>query len=118
MKILVIDDEEEILKFLGNYLKSIGYEVETANGGETGWEKFIQSPDSFSLIISDVRMPDLGGIELLQRLSDHEHKIPFIFMTGHLEEEASLKQQNLDFSTVLLKPFSLEKLEKEIDQSQ
>ena len=53
-----------------------------AENGEEGWSTFTQSPNSFDLIISDLKMPICGGLELLGRIRDHLYQIPVIIASG------------------------------------
>ncbi|RKX90893.1 MAG: sigma-54-dependent Fis family transcriptional regulator [Spirochaetes bacterium] len=110
--ILVIDDKENIRKVLKVILEKEGYRVLTADGGEEGLQLAADFlPD---LIISDIRMDDLGGKELFHLLKSRGISIPFIFMTAFASIEdavSAIKEGAVDYLT---KPVDYEYLKKTI----
>jgi len=81
-KIVVIDDEQDILEIVKATLKTKGYHILAADNGEDGWQLILQNrPD---LIISDLKMPKASGLELRKRLQANEElrDIPIIIMSG------------------------------------
>ena len=107
-KILVVDDDPELLETLAEFLEEEGAEVSTA---ASGFEALRMSEaSSFDVIVSDIQMPEMDGLELVRRLSKHHEDKPVILMTGFggvdtLEE--AMKRGAFDY---LLKPFSMESL--------
>ena len=63
-RVMVVDDEENIREVLSNYLDSLGYEVVTATDGQDALNKF--ETGSFDLVVSDLLMPNIDGLELLK----------------------------------------------------
>jgi len=107
-KILVIDDEPEILKTIKRYLELEEYEVLTANNGNEGIEIFrLQEP---SLVITDVRMPGMSGIEVLKEIKNIMEDAEVIVVTGHGDMEISIKALRLDASDFISKPVDIEHL--------
>lgn len=109
--ILLIDDDELVLESLAKLLESRGYRVEKARNGFEALEK-AQSQE-FSLVISDIRMPGMDGIELLKRLRDlhaglKRPPVPEILITGYADENAYLRALKLKVTDYLYKPFDLE----------
>jgi len=105
MNILLVDDEPDIVNCLADCLELLGHRVETASNGQQALATMLhQVPD---LIISDIRMPDMDGIKLKQSIPDH---IPFIFMSGHLDDERTLQQTGIIYRHFLVKPFKLAQL--------
>ena len=87
-KILVIDDEEDILKLLSSVLGSEGYEVVTAMDGQEGVERFHETdPD---LIVTDVKMPRKNGLQLLKEIKDAGSDVDVIILTGHSDEATAI----------------------------
>ena len=75
-KILIVEDDEEIRGILQHYMRKYGYWVEAAENGEDGWNRYQTfQPD---LILTDLVMPIMGGIELLEKLNEHEADTPVI----------------------------------------
>lgn len=116
-KILVADDEPNIVELLKVELESNGYQVITATGGEECFEKILkEEPD---LVILDVRMPDLSGSEVALRLKDHQKfaDLPLIFLTGLLSKDDEAKTGNeIANHVIFAKPLRLAKLTEKIHE--
>ena len=80
-KILVIDDEEQICEIVCDLMESEGYEVDSANDGESGLEKL--KNDKFDLIFLDILMPGTDGLQILQQVQAIQ-KVPTIIMSGYI----------------------------------
>jgi len=106
-KILIIEDERKIARFLELELMHEGYEVDTAGDGRTGLEKALTwKPD---LLILDLMLPELSGIEVCRRLR-HESDVPIIMLTA--KDDVSDKVMGLDMGAddYMTKPFAIEEL--------
>lgn len=108
-KILLIDDEQDILEFLKYNLELEGYQVITGTDGFQALEKVAENPD---LIVLDIMMPKLDGFEVMERLrADKRYKdIPVIFLTAKAGEINEIKGLELGASDYLQKPISPKKL--------
>jgi DNA-binding response OmpR family regulator len=105
-KILIVDDEQEILTFLGNILRRANFEVFTSDRGKVALELAKNLlPD---LIVLDIVMPDIPGDELAVLLSANPSTagIPIIFLTGILTKEEESLENNTGRRYVLAKPVS------------
>jgi CheY-like chemotaxis protein len=101
-RILVIDDEPTIRNLITMMLKGLGYDVEVAEDGEKGIELF-RKPGNFDLVITDIRMPNIGGNEVGAYIrNSHKSHIPLIAITAYPEE---VQENIFDFS--LTKPFKM-----------
>jgi CheY-like chemotaxis protein len=110
--ILVIEDNEDILANLVEYLEMEGYKILVANNGKKGVELARESiPD---LIICDVLMREMDGHEVLHLLLDsaETYEIPFIFSTSMSEKINREEALNLGADDYIIKPFELEHLLK------
>lgn len=106
-RILIVEDERKIARFLELELQHEGYEVETAGDGRTGLEKALTwKPD---LLILDLMLPELSGIEVCRRLR-HESDVPIIMLTA--KDDVSDKVMGLDMGAddYMTKPFAIEEL--------
>jgi two-component system alkaline phosphatase synthesis response regulator PhoP len=108
-KILVVDDEHDILELLRYNFTRNGYEVIIAANGKTALERLTLNPD---LIILDVMMPQMDGYEVCYNIKQSEqHKsIPIIFLTAKTSEADEIRGLNLGASDFVQKPVSINKL--------
>jgi DNA-binding response OmpR family regulator len=109
-KILIVDDERDIVKVLMIRLQSSGYEVIAAFDGAQG--VFMAHKEKPDLIILDIRMPAGDGFSVAERLkrSTHTWTIPIIFLTGSPETEAEGKAMELGARFYIKKPYDPEEL--------
>ncbi|MDO5144753.1 MAG: response regulator transcription factor [bacterium] len=106
-RILIVEDEKKIARFLELELRHEGYEVDTAGDGRTGLDKALScKPD---LMILDLMLPELSGIEVCRRLR-HESDVPIIMLTA--KDDVSDKVMGLDVGAddYMTKPFAIEEL--------
>lgn len=103
IKILLVDDEEEILAFMKDALELEGYEILTARNGQEALIKVKSDP---ALIILDVMMPEVDGFEVCQRLREITNS-PIIFLSACQNETDRIKGLAVGGDDYLLKPFSL-----------
>ena len=104
-KILVIDDETGILELMRTYLSRKGYEVLTEDNGEDGITA-LRGDSSIGLVILDIRMPGVDGIELFPRIRVEYPATPVIILTGSMGEEV----RDLGADGVFMKPVDMEEL--------
>ena len=105
-KILVADDEKDVVSLLKDYLELKGYCVFTAFDGAQAIEAASNSPD---LILLDVNMPKADGFEVCERLRDHVN-CPILFLTARIEDEDKIKGFAAGGDDYIMKPFSLNEL--------
>lgn len=89
-RILVVDDDPFVAEMLAVILDADGYEVETAESGEDALTKFAAAPDT-GLVISDMNMPGMTGLELIGRIRASRPGIPAILLTG--SDDVALGQE-------------------------
>lgn len=109
-KILMIDDDKALLKMMQGYFKLKQYQVITAENGEEAIEKISQNPD---LILLDINMPRLNGIEVCRRIRD-KISCPILFLTARVEEQDRVNGLLSGGDDYILKPFSLRELDARI----
>jgi DNA-binding response OmpR family regulator len=109
-KILIVDDERDILKALMIRLQGAGYEVVTAFDGAQGI--FMAHKEEPDLIILDIRMPAGDGLSVAERLkhSSSTLSIPIIFLTGSPEKDSEEKAMTLGARFYIKKPYDPEEL--------
>lgn len=119
-KILVIDDDKLILMTLKRLLKREGYDVITALNGQTALRHMEE--DGFDLIISDIKMPQMDGIETIRKIREflaeyHKTPIPELFITGYAKEDVYQKALELHAAGYIEKPFDLKELLTNIEKN-
>lgn len=113
-KILIVDDEEEIRRILQVFLSKKGFIVATAKSGEEALEA-IEKEKNFDLLILDVKMPGMGGREVMRELEKRGLVIKTIVLTGSLSTEADFLQFE-SFRSLQLKPVNLSEFLTKINQ--
>lgn len=107
-KILLIDDEEDIIRVLSMSLRSDGYDVVTALSGKEGLEVFEkESPD---IILTDIKMPGMDGLEVLKRVKDLNPETEVIIITGHGDIDSAIDALQNGASDFINKPVRDESL--------
>jgi len=108
LNILVVDDDVFIRKIVQDRLKMEGYTVTTAEDGEAGWEKFLEN--TYQLVITDINMPRINGVELLNKILATKIKVPTVVMSGGLSKAMESLVKETGASAFLRKPFSIRDL--------
>ena len=106
--ILVVDDSEMVRNYHSYIIKMVGYQVETAENGIMALEKLLGN--KYQLLITDVNMPKMDGLELIREMHDQEIDIPIIVISTQDEFDSSLAEVKAGDIIHLVKPTSPEKL--------
>ncbi len=107
-KILLVDDEAVLRENIAFVLRDEGYEVDEATDGEEAYQKFLN--EKYDLLISDIEMPKLRGIELLEKISKIDSQIITIFITAYGSLETAISALRLGASDYILKPIDFDEL--------
>lgn len=105
-KILVVDDEAMMIELLADHLGDEGYEIYTADSAETALRQLPKEPD---LIILDINMPGMDGLELCRNIRDHV-SCPILFLTARITEQDKVNGLQYGGDDYITKPFSLKEL--------
>ena len=119
-KILVIDDEELIIKTLRKLLEKNGFMVFVAKNGQDAL--VMAEEEKFDLIIADIRMPGMNGVETVQSIYKNLEKrnlkkIPAIFITGYADEQIKQKAEAFKPIAYIYKPFDIPELVDKIKEA-
>ncbi|MBN8663595.1 MAG: sigma-54-dependent Fis family transcriptional regulator [Chitinophagales bacterium] len=107
-KILVIDDERAIRNVLKDILTNEGFQVEEAADGEEGWKKF--QANNYDLVLCDIKMPKMDGLEFLQQATAAKQDIPIIMISGHGTIETAVDAVKKGAFDYISKPPDLNRL--------
>jgi len=102
--ILVVDDEESIVQMEKQMLESLGYQVSDCTSSPEALKIFRNQPEDFSLVITDMTMPDMTGVELVQRVRTIRQNIPIILCSGFSELINEEKAKGMGIRKYLMKP--------------
>ncbi len=102
-RILVVDDEEGMCEFLEFMLKDEGYEVYSAYSADKALQKIKEG--GFALILADIKMPGMDGLEMLQRIRELDDEAVVIVMTAYASLETAVRAIKCDAYDYLIKPF-------------
>ena len=108
VNVLVVDDDQSVRSMLSFVLGKDGYQVEEAHSGADALRKL--KGRSYDLVISDIRMPDLNGIELLKKIKTHDPELPVIMITAYAATHDAIEAMKLGAEDYVTKPFNLEEL--------
>ncbi|MDX8405064.1 MAG: response regulator [Mariprofundus sp.] len=108
--ILLVDDEGSILTTITRVLETLNYHVLSAVDGDSALELFRAHQHNIDLIFTDIIMPKMGGISLARAIRKIDEHVPVIFATGYNKDQVIPPDNKIHHSTVISKPFSLEKV--------
>ena len=112
-KILVLEDDNQIQELIVEFLSSQDYDVDVANDGVEGYEKFKEN--KYELVILDVMMPRLDGHALCKMIRNLDKEVSIIFLTALGDEESEIKGFDLKADDYISKPFSFNILIKRVE---
>lgn len=104
--ILIVDDEQKIVRALSDYFRANGYNVLKAYDGEEALDVFYENVADIDLIILDVMMPKLNGFDVLKTLREQSYLVPIIMLTAKSEEYDQIKGLNFGSDDYISKPIS------------
>jgi DNA-binding NtrC family response regulator len=113
--LLVVDDEPHQVDMLGEALTSAGYRVSGARSGQEAVEMFRN--EKIDLVISDLRLPDISGVEVMQQVRDIDPRVPVIIITAYGSVEGAVEAMRKDAYTYIEKPIDFQKLRIEIERA-
>ncbi|MFZ4737446.1 MAG: HD domain-containing phosphohydrolase [Bradymonadia bacterium] len=107
-RVLVVDDEPTIREILCDFLRMEGFVVHDAPNGRAALEALAERP--YNLVISDLKMPEMGGLELLQAVRVQHPELVVVLMTGYGTVETALHAMKIGAFDYVLKPFKVEEV--------
>jgi DNA-binding NtrC family response regulator len=114
LKVLLVDDEIDIIEVIQDRLEAYGFTVVTAGTGLEALKKL--SVEKFDGVFLDVKMPEMGGIEALEEIRKKDKKIPVIIITSSSTQEAAIDAIAKGASEYILKPFEWQELKVKVER--
>ena len=116
-KILIIDDEVTLVKLLAEMLAIMGYDTVSSTSSVEGLRIFKKAPHDFSLVITDLSMPELPGDMLVKEMISVRKTLPIILCTGFNENMSESQARRIGISELLIKPISMKILSTAIKKA-
>ncbi|MGE3064792.1 MAG: cell cycle two-component system response regulator CpdR [Hyphomicrobiaceae bacterium] len=113
-RILLAEDDDSMRVFLERALAKAGYEVIAFANGQEAFDRLKQEP--FTLLLTDIVMPHMDGIELARRASELDPELKIMFITGFAAVTLNVENKAPKDARVLSKPFHLKDLVREVDR--
>ncbi len=107
-RILIADDDHDLLGTLKDAFIMAGYQVTTAENGQQAWDFFCTT--CFDLVLLDVEMPFLNGMEVARRIKERRKDIPVVLMTAYSHLYKPAEVLSLDIDAFLRKPLNIQEL--------
>jgi len=107
-RVLVVDDEPAIRRFLRTSLSAQGFQIEEAAGGEAALEVLRKTP--MDVLVLDLGMPDIDGFEVIRRLRSGGSAIPIIVLSSRTDEKGKVEALDLGADDYVTKPFGIDEL--------
>ena len=108
--VLYVDDEPSLVQVGHHMLERLGYEAVGAASGKEALDLFLSGPERFDLVITDLTMPGMTGIELAKSILANRPGTPIILCTGYKDEVTELKAREAGIREIVMKPFDLREL--------
>ncbi len=108
--ILLVDDEETVLEVMEKMLVRLGYQVTPFADGESALKALQENPDTFSLLMTDMTMPKMTGLDLVKKATSGKTNLPVVLCTGYGNMEHMEKARAAGVREILIKPVVLEDL--------
>ncbi|GAB4170312.1 MAG: hypothetical protein Kow00108_04320 [Calditrichia bacterium] len=114
-KVLVVDDEDHVREVLKDFLEALAYEVDTAEDGSDALNKI--EPGKYDLVISDLLMPKMDGLELLERIRKIDKSVVFLMITGYPSIETAVDAIKKGAYDYITKPFNMDDVKIKIERA-
>jgi len=116
-RILLVEDDDRLRAAAERVLVRIGYEVTVAENGRRALEHLLGTPDGWDLVLSDLVMPEMGGLELYERAQERGWGVPFLFMSGHGPSAVTADGEGPVGVAFLEKPWTVDTLRERVTEA-
>jgi DNA-binding NtrC family response regulator len=113
--VIIVDDDPDVLSMLERLLKKLEYNPYVAKNGEEAIQ--IIDRNKIDVVVSDLVMPEMDGMELLKRVKSRKGDIPFVMITGHPTIETAVEAIKKGAYDYITKPFQVEEVQIKIDRA-
>ena len=115
IRILLVDDEQELVDYLAKRLRKKGHEVVGVTSGKEAIA--LVTAQIFDVAVLDLKMPEMDGIEVLKHLKEAQPYLQVVMLTGHGSMDSALESGRHDAFRFLVKPYEFENLQETLDEA-
>lgn len=116
-RILIVEDDDSVRSFTARAITNDGHQVETAEDGDLGLASIREAGGSYDLVLSDIRMPAMDGIEMARRAAGEFPGLRILLMTGYAEQ----RERAADLASIIIdvvsKPFTLSEIRTRVQRA-
>lgn len=116
-KILLVEDDDSVRGFVARALELDRHDVTIAENGAIGNELFNEEQDGFDLVLSDIQMPEMDGIEMATKIANTNNNQKILMMTGYANQRERADELSNVIVDVVQKPFTLATIRKEVSKA-
>ena len=116
-RILIVEDDDSVRTFTARAIAASGHQVETAEDGDIGLASIREAEGSYDLVLSDIRMPAMDGIEMARSAAREFPGLRILLMTGYAEQRERASDLQEIIVDVVSKPFTLNEIRSRVQQA-
>lgn len=116
-KILVVEDDDAVRSFVVRALQSAGHDIDQACDGAQGLQTIHEHAANYDLVVSDVRMPEMDGIEMAKAAVRQFPRLKIMLVTGYADQRERAEELDNVVVDVMLKPFALADLRQRVGRA-
>jgi two-component system cell cycle response regulator CpdR len=116
-KILVVEDDDSVRALAARALERLGHAVDIASDGAIGLSRVVEMDASYDLVLSDIRMPEMDGIEMARTISRSYPQLKIMFFTGYADQRERAEELDGIVVDVMQKPFALAELRDRVERA-
>lgn len=116
-RLLIVDDDESVRSFTARALQAVGHTVETAEDGGEGLDRIAEAAGGYDLVLSDIRMPVMDGIEMARLAARAHPGLRILLMTGFAEQRERAAELEGAIEGIVDKPFTLADIRQRVAQA-
>ena len=109
-RVLIVEDEGAVRRFLRSTLERNGFDVTEAEDGATALQLASARPDGFDVVVTDINMPEMSGTELARRIAVQLPRVPVLFLSGYPQPSLGAAGDPMPLENFLQKPFGEEEI--------
>jgi DNA-binding NtrC family response regulator len=116
-KLLIVEDDESVRTLSARAFERAGHSVDVAEDGAQGLELIAEAQGGYDIVVSDIRMPEMDGIEMAKAAAQKFPGLKIVLMTGYADQRERAEELNGIILDVVQKPFTLAEIRSRVEQA-